>query len=61
MEEKVTGQVQFREAKFIISIAGQLQFSASSNSVIIANSDYIQKKDILDNKICTDIKTLFQI
>ena len=61
IKEKETGKVQFRKEKSIISIAGQLQFSGSSNSVIIANSDYIQKKDILDNYICTDIITLFQI
>lgn len=61
IEEKSIGKIQFREEKSIISIAGQLQFSGSSNSVIIANSDYIQKKDIINNTICTDIKTLFQI
>lgn len=45
-EESYKGNIQFKEQKSIISIAGQLQFSGSSNSVIIANSDYIQINDI---------------
>ncbi|WP_171899529.1 hypothetical protein [Candidatus Marithrix sp. Canyon 246] len=37
------GNPQFKKQKSVISIAGQLQFSGSSNAVIIANSDYIKK------------------
>jgi len=40
-------------------VAGQLQFSGSSNSVIIANSDYIKKADILNNAHCQNIMQLF--
>ena len=58
-KEEIRGSIQFKQEKSIISIAGQLQFSGSSNSVIIANSDYIKKKDIDNNVICRNIINLF--
>ena len=58
-EEKPDGSIQFKKEKSIISIAGQLQFSGSTNSVIIANSDYIKKDDILNSQVCNDIMKLF--
>jgi hypothetical protein len=58
-EEKFNGAIQYKKEKSIISIAGQLQFSGSSNAVIIANSDYIKKSDILNNIHCINISKLF--
>jgi len=58
--EEPHGNIEFKKEKSIISIAGQLQFSGSSNSVIIANSDYIKKDDILNNIHCQNIIKLFQ-
>ncbi|WP_339724786.1 hypothetical protein [uncultured Paraglaciecola sp.] len=58
--ESYGGNVQFKELKSLISVAGQLQFSGSSNAVIIANSDYIKKDDILTNPHCINITTLFE-
>jgi hypothetical protein len=58
-EEKFSGAIQYKKEKSIISIAGQLQFSGSSNAVIIANSDYIKKSDILNNIHCINILKLF--
>ena len=58
-EGKYDGSVQFKKEKSIISIAGQLQFSGSSNSVIIANSDYIRTEDIKANDCCNNIMMLF--
>jgi len=58
-EEKTSGSIQFKKEKSLISVAGQLQFSGSSNSVIIANSDYIKKADILNNAHCQNIMQLF--
>ena len=43
-DEKYKERIKFKEKKSIISIAGQLQFSGMNNSVIIANSDYINVK-----------------
>lgn len=59
-EEKYEGKKNFKQDKSIISIAGQLQFSGSNNSVIIANSDYIEKNDILNNIHCKKIVSLFR-
>ena len=59
IEEKPNGSIQFKKEKSIISIAGQLQFSGSTNSVIIANTDYIKKDDILNSQVCKDIMKLF--
>lgn len=59
-EEKHEGRVNFKEDKSIISIAGQLQFSGSNNTVVIANSDYIKKSDIAANVHCQNIIKLFQ-
>lgn len=59
-EEKTSGSTQFKKEKSLISVAGQLQFSGSSNSVIIANSDYIKKADILKNTHCKNIMELFR-
>ena len=58
-DDSYKGSVQFKKEKSIISIAGQLQFSGSSNSVIIANSDYIRSEDIINNDYCNDIMELF--
>ena len=58
-EEKPDGSIQFKKEKSIISIAGQLQFSGSTNSVIIANSDYITKNDIDNNVVCQNIIKMF--
>ena len=58
-EEKVKGSIQFKEEKSVISIAGQLQFSGSTNAVIIANSDYIKKDDIENNQVCNNIIKMF--
>jgi len=58
-EEESRGSIQFKKEKSIISIAGQLQFSGSSNSVIIANSDYIKKSDIDSNVIFQNIIGMF--
>jgi hypothetical protein len=59
VEEKHKGNSKFYEKKSIISVAGQLQFSAKSNSVIIEKSDYIKKKDIETNNTCKEIIELF--
>jgi len=59
-KEESRGSIQFKQEKSIISIAGQLQFSGSSNSVIIANSDYIKKSDIDNNVICQNIILMFK-
>lgn len=59
IEEKSDGSKQFKKEKSIISVAGQLQFSGSTNSVIIAHSDYIKKNDIQHNTICNNIKKMF--
>lgn len=58
-EEKPDGSIQFKKEKSIISVAGQLQFSGSSNSVIIANSDYIRRNDIEENSTCQSIIKMF--
>jgi len=58
--EEPTGKIEFKKLKSIISSAGQLQFSGSSNAVIIANSDYIKKSDIDANVHCQNIIKLFQ-
>jgi hypothetical protein len=59
-EEKFSSAIQFKKEKSIIFIAGQLQFSGSSNAVIIANSDYIKKSDISTNSHCINISKLFK-
>ena len=59
-KEEVKGSIEFKKEKSIISIAGQLQFSGANNSVIIANTDYIKKSDILNNLVCKNIITMFQ-
>ncbi len=58
-DETYKDKVKFQKKKSIISVAGQLQFSSMSNSVIIARSDYIKKSDIKSNKHCQDISKLF--
>jgi hypothetical protein len=57
--EEYKGSSQFKQLKSIISVAGQLQFSGSSNAVIIANSDYIQKEHLLADVRCISIASLF--
>ncbi len=59
-EEKYKTRNKYKEKKSIISIAGQLQFSGMANATIIANSDYIKKSDIENNKHCKHIVELFQ-
>jgi len=59
IEEKYKGSSKFYEKKSIISVAGQLQFSAKSNSVIIEKSDFIKKSDLLNNETCKEIIKLF--
>ncbi len=59
LKEKHYGSKNFKQEKSIISIAGQLQFSGSANSVIIANSDYIKKSDIEANVQCQNIIKMF--
>ncbi len=59
-EEQYRGSIQFKEQKSIISVAGQLQFSGSNNTVIIAKSDYIKKSDMKNNPVCQDILELFK-
>lgn len=58
-KEEPKGSIQFKKEKSQISIAGQLQFSGASNSVIIANSDYIKRNDILNSQVCKNIMELF--
>ncbi len=58
-EERYISSSQFKKEKSIISIAGQLQFSGSTNAVIIANSDFIQREDIINNDTCQNIIDLF--
>lgn len=57
--EAYSGNPQFKKKKSMISIAGQLQFSGSSNAVIIANSDYLRKEHLIDNFHCKNIFNLF--
>lgn len=57
--ESYSGNPQFKKMKSMISVAGQLQFSGSSNAVIIANSDYLKKEHLIDNFHCKNIFTLF--
>ena len=59
VEEHSTGRIEFKKEKAIIAAAGQLQFSGSSNAVIIANSDYIKKNDMHQNTHCQNIIQLF--
>jgi Trp operon repressor len=58
-DERHKGGSKFYEKKSIISVAGQLQFSAKSNSVIIEKSDYIQKDDLVTNQKCKEIADMF--
>ncbi|WP_026395142.1 DUF3226 domain-containing protein [Acetobacterium malicum] len=51
---------RFSREKAIISVVGQTQFSGASNSVIIANSDFIKKNDIINDQKCKEIFSLFQ-
>jgi len=59
IEEKYKGSSKFYKKKSIISVAGQLQFSAKSNSVIIEKSDFIKKDNLLSNETCKEIIKLF--
>ncbi|MEA2027734.1 MAG: hypothetical protein U9N49_01995 [Campylobacterota bacterium] len=59
-KEKPDGNIEFKKEKSIISVAGQLQFSGSTNAVIIAKSDYIKKEDILNSTHCQNIIKLFE-
>jgi hypothetical protein len=59
LTENYVGNPQFKKMKSMISVAGQLQFSGSSNAVIIANTDYIKKDHLLDDLHCRNIFTLF--
>jgi hypothetical protein len=59
LNENYVGSPQFKKMKSMISVAGQLQFSGSSNSVIIANSDFIKKEHLIQDLHCRNILTLF--
>lgn len=59
IEEVYVGNAKFKKMKSTISIAGQLQFSGSSNAVIIANSDYLTREQLTDDLDCRRIFTLF--
>jgi hypothetical protein len=58
-DERYKGSSKFYKNKSIISVAGQLQFSAKSNSVIIEKSDYIRKNDLETNYKCKEIVDMF--
>lgn len=53
------GKKKFKSKKSLIAISGQLQFSGSDNAVIIAKSDYITQRDILNDQFCVEMKKLF--
>jgi len=59
LDENYVGNPQFKKMKSMISVAGQLQFSGSSNAVIIANSDFIKKEHLIQDLHCRNILTLF--
>lgn len=61
LPDKYVGTIQFKKMKSVISVAGQLQFSGSSNAVIIANSDYITQTCIKENIQCQNIFNLFSV
>jgi len=50
---------KFKVKKSILNTLGQFQFSGSSNVVIIKNSDYFKKTDILGSDICSTIIGMF--
>ncbi|APS29998.1 hypothetical protein H4F38_10410 [Pectobacterium brasiliense] len=50
---------KFKIKKSIISIMGQLQFSGSSNIVVIKNSDFFKSADIAVSQVCNDIVSMF--
>ena len=55
-EEKYsTKKLDFDEKKSQIGIAGQLQVSGKSNTVIIKDTDYIKLQKIRDNHLCRNI------
>ena len=59
-KEKYKGSSKFDLKKSIISVAGQLQFSGMSNSVIISRSDYITKLSICEDLECQKILKLLE-
>lgn len=50
----------FNQGKSIISIAGQLQKSGSSNIVCIGQTDYLSLEKILKNEQCSEISEFFK-
>ncbi len=50
---------KFKEKKSIISTMGQLQFSGSSNIVVIKNSDFFKSTDLAASQACNDIIRMF--
>jgi len=50
---------KFKIKKSIISTMGQLQFSGSSNIVVIKNSDFFKSNDIASSQVCNDIVNMF--
>lgn len=58
--EEYIKSVKYKDKKSVISIAGQLQFSGVNNTVIIKDSDFIRKEDLLLNTHCIDIAKLFE-
>lgn len=61
INENYKGSLQFKKQKSTISVAGQLQFSGSSNAVIIANTDYIKEGKIKNSSTCNEIISLFYL
>ncbi|KNH34347.1 hypothetical protein [Pantoea vagans] len=50
---------KFKLKKSIISTMGQLQFSGSSNIVVIKNSDFFKSVDLAASQVCNDIIRMF--
>lgn len=58
MQDKYMRGKNYKPKKSQISVAGQLQFSGMSNSVIILKSDYMKKQTILRDEECMKIAGL---
>ncbi|EJG1281194.1 TPA: DUF3226 domain-containing protein [Vibrio parahaemolyticus] len=51
---------KYKHKKSILSVAGQLQFSGSSNAVFISNSDFLSYEELTNNTHCQLIASLFR-
>lgn len=58
-EKRLRRDDHFDSEKALIGVAGQLQRSGCSNTVIIQHTDYISKEKIKKNDQCGDICTFF--